>query len=38
MEEVQQLQHLTTELVYKCYFNRKSLPAEALTVNTSILI
>jgi len=30
-------QHLAAELVNRFYFDRKSLPAEALTVNTSIL-
>ena len=30
-------QHLTAELVNRFYFDRKSLPAMALTVNTSIL-
>jgi len=30
-------QHLAAELVNKFYLDRKSLPAEALTVNTSIL-
>ena len=30
-------QHLAAELVNKFYFDRKSLPAEALTVNTSVL-
>jgi len=30
-------QHITAELVNRLYFNRKSLPAEALTVNTSVL-
>ena len=30
-------QHLAAELVNKFYLDRKNLPAEALTVNTSIL-
>ena len=30
-------QHIAAELVNRLYFNRKSLPAEALTVNTSVL-
>lgn len=30
-------QHIAAELVNRLYFDRKSLPAEALTVNTSVL-
>ena len=30
-------QHIAAELVNRFYFNRKSLPAEALTVNTSVI-
>ncbi len=30
-------QHIAGELVNRLYFDRKSLPAEALTVNSSIL-